>query len=55
MNKKDRIAIVLTLALPLLALTMSTDMTILILGIIFVYWAYRFIKNDISFLNIEEK
>lgn len=55
MSKKDRIAIVLTIALQLIALTISQDMTILIFGIIFMYWAYRFIKNDISFLNIKEK
>lgn len=55
MNKKDRIAVVVTvlyLLFPLFILTNGKVQGAFILCIpTFLYWGYRFIKNDISFLN----
>ncbi|WP_278394934.1 hypothetical protein [Acinetobacter venetianus] len=58
MNKKDRIAVVMSIALVLLGLLNSTwgnDIGYLIFGVVFIYWAYRFIKNDISFLKMKDQ
>lgn len=58
MNKKDRIAVVITVAVFLLIipdLARGIAGGILIVAILFGYWAYRFIKNDISFLKIKDE
>lgn len=65
MNRKDRIAVVISVVLiPIIfggivpLLTSKTDTVIfawLALGITACYWAYRFIKNDISFIKIKDK
>jgi hypothetical protein len=59
MSKKDRIAIVVSilyLLFPLLVLMNSNGpMAVVILSPLLVYWGYRFIKNDISFLKSGEK
>ena len=62
MSKKDRIAIVVSILIPLPMAIIITDISRLngngglmaSAFIIFVYWGYRFIKNDISFLDIKE-
>ena len=58
MNKKDRIAVITTIAVFLLIipdLTKGIAGGILIGAILFGYWAYRFIKNDISFLKVKDE
>ena len=59
MNKKDRIAVVVTtLALFFGGIAALGDEGITILWVsIFtvVYWANRFIKNDISFLKVKDE
>lgn len=61
MNKKDRIALVvsvLVLGIALLIMLQGNgglELGTFILFILFTYWGYRFIKNDISFLQIKEK
>lgn len=58
MNKKDRIALVITILGIFISLIFIADgfpISFLIWLITLVYWGYRFIKNDISFLNIKEK
>ncbi len=59
MNKKDRIAVVVTtLALFFGGIAALGDEGITILWVsIFtvVYWANRFIKNDISFLRVKDE
>lgn len=59
MNKKDRIAVVVTiLALFFGSLAALGDEGITILWVsIFtvLYWASRFIKNDISFLRMKDE
>ena len=61
MNKKDRIAIVISI--PYLIFLISVIFSgasdaisgFFIVGAPFIiYWGYRFIKNDISFLNVKE-
>lgn len=61
MNRKDRIAVVLSvvyLLLPITALTLgnSSDRFGGMLSFIplVAYWGWRFIRNDISFLRIKE-
>jgi hypothetical protein len=60
MNKKDRIAVAVTFIYFLLPLAMLGDRYAEskdiagVLILLVVYWAYRFIKNDISFLNIKD-
>jgi Sec-independent protein secretion pathway component TatC len=53
MNKKDRVAIVLSIPyIVFVAAVMLTDPGGLIIAIpLFAYWGYRFIKGDISFLK----
>lgn len=46
-SKQDRFAIVVSVLLTLI--TMGTGLFVVI-----PYWCYRFYKNDISFLKIEE-
>lgn len=61
MIKKDRIAIVVSIVWMLLMLVISLGTSDIFIFIVFgffpalLYWAYRFIKNDISFLNSKEK
>lgn len=55
MVKKDRIAIVITVIYSLFPLLLLLDGTmeefVIFLLPIFLYWGYRFIKGDISFLK----
>jgi len=55
MVKKDRIAIVITVIYSLFPLLLLFDGTteefVIFLLPIFLYWGYRFIKGDISFLK----
>ena len=55
MVKKDRIAIVITVIYSLfpilLLLDGSMEEFVIFLLPIFLYWGYRFIKGDISFLK----
>ena len=55
MNRKDRIAIVISgiyFLLPLMILFKGKGEGFIILSVpLALYWGYRFIKNDISFLN----
>lgn len=46
-SKQDRFAIVVSVLISLV--TMGTGLFVVI-----PYWCYRFMKNDISFLNIQE-
>ena len=58
MTKKDRIAIVLTIFYLFFLIFVYMELRdSLILWALFpvIYWSYRFIKNDISFLNSKEK
>ena len=59
MSKKDRIAIVVSVVLGLLGTLLLNGGGIVgvplgVLILIPAYWAYRFIKNDISFIKIKE-
>jgi hypothetical protein len=60
MNKKDRIAVVLSIPLLFIgALLLTSKGSEQLVGFmvsvpLFCYWGYRFIKNDISFLKIED-
>jgi hypothetical protein len=57
MNKKDRIAVVTTFAALLLILPdllKGIAGGVLIAALLFSYWSYRFIKNDISFLKVKD-
>lgn len=59
MNKKDRIAVVLSTILLLVLfycfIFADREAALLWLLILSAYWGYRFIKNDISFVKMEEK
>ena len=56
MNKKDRIAVVISVVYILglvLPTAFNSSMGAIIYFLLLIcYWGYRFIKNDISFLNI---
>lgn len=54
-NTKDRIAIVVSVLWIIITLTAGLEG--LVVGAIglAIYWGYRFIKNDISFLTIQEQ
>lgn len=57
-NKKDRIAVIVSLIYLifigyLLTELSGTDVILFAIPIL-VYWGYRFIKNDISFIKIKE-
>lgn len=58
MNKKDRIAVVISTALLffglVFALANTAGLTLIIGLVLITYWGYRFIKNDISFIKIKE-
>ena len=53
MNKKDRIAVVVSLFITLPCLAGATVDGIMLIPVlpVLIYWAYRFIKGDISFLG----
>ena len=63
MSKKDRIALVISFFYTLLSFSLTINsrysdwyITLIILLVpVMIYWSYRFIKNNISFLNKEEK
>ena len=58
MTKKDRIATVFTIfyLFFLIFVYMELRSSLLLWSLVPVsYWGYRFIKNDISFLNNKEK
>lgn len=58
MNKKDRIAIVLTIfyLFFLIFVYMELRDSLILWALVpVIYWSYRFIKNGISFLNSKEK
>lgn len=60
MIKKDRIAIVISIVYFIPAFTLGTNDTGLMEGLFFgfvplsIYWGYRFIQNDISFLKMKD-
>lgn len=60
MSKKDRIAVVLTFgyffAVFIMFISMNDLVKALFYGLLplFIYWGYRFIKNDISFLHMKD-
>lgn len=52
MNRKDRIAVVVSIFLMPVGIIWFKDAEaagLIILAPLIIYWAYRFIKNDISF------
>ena len=59
MSKKDRIAISITIIWLFAFLVISSgkiftkidEGTLIVFGPIIVYWIFRFVKNDISFLS----
>ena len=58
MNKKDRVAIVLTIfyLFFLIFVYMELRSSLILWALVpVIYWGYRFIRNDISFLNSKEK
>lgn len=60
MTKKDRIAVVISVVLLLLSALLIVPMGdgaglgIVFLFAVVIYWGYRFIKNDISFLKMRD-
>ena len=58
MNKKDRIAVVISIVyffiLILVSLDHLGDGVIVSFPLLF-YWGYRFIKNDISFIKMKDE
>ena len=58
MTKKDRIAIIVSILYLIFMGYLLTELSgsdVLIFSVlIIIYWGYRFIKNDISFLKIKE-
>ena len=66
MNKKDRIAVVVSVVYFLFSLAFASKnvnpIPTMFLGFIIIaeipliiYWSYRFIKNDISFLRVKDE
>ncbi len=60
MNKKDRIAVVVSipyLIFVLLGIVMAGNPSVAVVwgSPLFIYWGYRFIKGDISFLGSKDK
>ncbi len=64
MNKKDRIAVVVSTVYFSVALLIAFKLTgfdvlkallaqIMFIAPVFLYWGYRFIQNDISFLKVK--
>lgn len=59
MNRKDRIAIVVSVVY-IFGLVFPTAFNSIELAIVYFlipvfYWGYRFIKNDISFLEVKDE
>lgn len=57
MNKKDRIAVVVSIVyffILIPAFLKHPDEGVLFAIPVFVYWGYRFIQNDISFLKVKD-
>jgi hypothetical protein len=57
MNKKDRIAVVVSIPWLLFALIAPAgkiEESAIVAAPILIYWAYRFVKNDISFLRVKD-
>lgn len=61
MNRKDRIAIAISVIYFLVTLVIitngddNTSRAFIVFSLtIVLYWAYRFIKNDISFLKVKD-
>lgn len=61
MNKKDRIAVVVSVMYFLLPLAVlagghnDAGVGFIVTCVpLILYWAYRFIQNDISFLNVKD-
>jgi len=57
MNRKDRIAVVLTVFCLLWdswMVSVDAELWGLPSTVLFIYWGYRFIKNDISFLRVKD-
>jgi len=61
MNKKDRIAIVISIIYFMFSLVASFEdkrdsgIAFIVFSVpLVLYWGYRFIKNNISFINIKE-
>lgn len=58
MTKRDRIAVVITIfSLPLgIAWFVETPAVgLMVIAPLSIYWAYKFIKNDISFLKMKDE
>ncbi|WP_288981985.1 hypothetical protein [uncultured Flavobacterium sp.] len=55
MNKKDRIAVVVSIFMLFVAAIKHNDASLVITMLLFIYWSYRFIKNDISFIKIKDE
>lgn len=55
MNKKDRIAVVCSLLLVVIGLADSSALFFTVSIVLILYWGYRFILNDISFIKIKDK
>ena len=58
MNRKDRIAVVVSILLIPIGIVWFKDAEaagLIILAPLIIYWAYRFIKNDISFLKVKDE
>ena len=58
MTKKDRIAVVISaiyLVMLIPAFMTHVDEGVFFSLPLFLYWGYRFIKNDISFIKIKDE
>ena len=66
MNRKDRIAVVVSITYFSVALLIAFKLTgfdvlkallaqIMFIAPVFLYWGYRFIQNDISFLKVKDE
>lgn len=58
MNRKDRIAVVVSIFLMPVGIIWFKDAEaagLITLVPLSIYWSYRFIKNDISFLKVKDE
>jgi hypothetical protein len=66
MNRKDRIAVVVSIIYFSVALLIAFKLTgfdilkallsqVMFAAPVFLYWGYRFIQNDISFLRVKDE
>lgn len=55
MNKKDRIAVVISILVLFFSALDKGDALIVVAPFVLLYWSYRFIKNDISFLKVKDE